>query len=84
MGTILQGVWRSGPAGMDRLSQGRVIWQKQRVGRRKERSIVHLAENDYHFSEREALKVSEHKILKYILKNKRKKVGSSDDWERAV
>lgn len=34
-----------------------------------------LAENDYHFSEREALKVSEHKILKYILKKKKKEKG---------
>ena len=32
-----------------------------------------LAENDCHFSERKALKVSEHKILKYILKKKKEK-----------
>ena len=39
MGTILQGVWRSGPAGMDRLSQGRVIRQKWRAAAAAAKSL---------------------------------------------
>lgn len=52
---------------------GRVIQQKRRAGRRKDGGIAHSVKNDYHFSEREELKVNEHKIFKYILKKNKQK-----------
>ena len=50
----------------------RVIQQKWWVGRKKEGGVLHFVMNDYQFSEQEALKVNEYKILKYVFLKKRK------------